>query len=138
MGIELRLIPLDDRREVILKATGFIQPATVFVFGKNVDSIAEQLHQIKNRPKPRIVPERFAPYHSLSWMGQHLTTDPCWHEPLSFVCAEQLKGLEVRDDPRDVEIMATIAEMRPEARILIWWTGTSDPPVEIAEAAAVA
>jgi hypothetical protein len=126
MGMDLRLIPLDDRREVILKATGRIQPAIVHVFANNAGNVAEQLHQIKDRPKPRIIPEQFARYILFSWMGEHFSTDRYWHEPLQFVSAKQLKQLEVGDDPRDLEIMASIAELWPDTRVLVWWAGTPD------------
>jgi hypothetical protein len=131
MSLDLSMIPLDEGREGIIKMSDLIHPRTVLAFKQNFYSIAAQLHQIDTRPPPCIVPYSFTPHpHSPKIClalyedeGERLIDkDDIFGEPLTFVYAEQLRGLDVGDDPHHKAIKAYIDALPDETRIVLYWS----------------
>jgi len=126
------MIPLDEEWEEISKITGVIDAETILVFKKDYYTIFAQLHQVGDFPPPSITPRALPPYKASSRIElalydeegeRKIDVDDVFHEPLTFVYAEQLRDLDVGDDSHHKAIKAYLDALPDTARILLFWHG---------------
>ncbi len=125
MSLDLSLIPIDEKSEVIIRCHNIIQPLTVLKFKKNFYSIFSQLRLIEGQPKPMVTPQLFPSTikltESFGSNGKSVDSNPYDDSPLSFVFARQLYRLDVKSDPFHLAILAYIKALPSEIRIVLFW-----------------